>query len=96
VHGAAQLLPVRLRNERFEVAVLKEVIETREARRCSEHEKVDLFISYARTMHSVLAVPKNEPAANNDRVAMASTSATVAWIDSRIPQINSRIPLYAR
>ena len=54
----AQLLPVRLRNERFEVAALKELIETPETQRCSEREKVDLFISYARTMHSVLAVPK--------------------------------------
>ena len=68
-----QLLPVRLRNDRFEIAVLKEVLETPEARRCSEHEKVDLFISYARTMHSVLAVPKNEPAVNDERVAMAFT-----------------------
>ncbi|MGY2909518.1 hypothetical protein ACVWVY_008539 [Bradyrhizobium sp. URHC0002] len=61
-------------------------------RRCSEREKVDLFISFARTMHSVLAVPKNGPATDNDRVATASTSATVAWIDSRIPEINIRIP----
>jgi hypothetical protein len=68
VRGAAQLLPVRLRNERFEAAVLKEVLVTPETRRCSEREKVDLFISYARTMHSVLAVPKNE----QPRITIAS------------------------
>ena len=32
--------------KRFEVAVLKEVLETPEARRRSEREKMDLFISY--------------------------------------------------
>lgn len=37
-----------------------------------------------RTMHIHLGCPKNEPAANDDRVAMASTWATVAWINSHI------------
>jgi len=80
---------VRLRNDRFEVAVLKEVLETPEARRCSSVRRWICSFPAREQCISILAVQKNEPAANDDRVAMASTWATVALI-------NSRIPWYAR
>jgi hypothetical protein len=42
VHAAAQLHPVRLRNDRFEVAVLNEVVELPKTR-VFERESVKLF-----------------------------------------------------
>ena len=41
-----QLLPVRLRNDRFEIAVLKEYLRRRSSA-MFEREKVDLFIADA-------------------------------------------------
>ena len=83
VHRAAQLLPVRLRNNCFEAAVPRSTGDARSSA-MFERERVGLFISSARTM-PILAVPKNEPAANDGRDAMASTRAIGAWTKSLIP-----------
>jgi hypothetical protein len=57
---AAQPLPARLRNDCFEIAVLKEVLETPEARQCSSVRRwISAFPPRGRCI-SILAVPKNE------------------------------------